>query len=42
MNKEIIAFIANKMKIAQREYLEKDIILSQILYYLSKEKDFYD
>jgi predicted nucleotidyltransferase component of viral defense system len=42
MDKEITEFIADKMKIVQREYIEKDLILSKLLYYLSKEKIFFD
>lgn len=39
---EIVNYIAEKKSIESKEHIEKDILLHNILYYLSKNKDFVD
>src|SRR3989344_2556823 len=41
INKELIDFISRKLNIARRDLIEKDIILSKILFHLCQDKDFY-
>lgn len=40
INKQIVDFLSKKKNIAQRDLIEKDLILTKILYYLSKEPEF--
>src|SRR3989338_3756058 len=42
IKKEIIDFIVSKKGIKNIELLEKDLLLTQLLYYLTKDKDFFD
>jgi predicted nucleotidyltransferase component of viral defense system len=42
IKREIIDFIVRKKGIKNIELLEKDLLLTQLLYYLSKEKIFFD
>lgn len=42
IKKEIIDFIVRKKGIKNVELLEKDLLLTQLLYYLTKEKTFFD
>lgn len=40
INKQIVDFLSKKKNIAQRDLIEKDLVLTKILYYLSKEPEF--
>ena len=40
INKELIDFISTRLKIASRDLIEKDIILSKILFHLMQDKTF--
>lgn len=40
INKELIDFISRRLNIARRDLIEKDIILSKILFHLSQDRDF--
>ena len=40
INKELTDFISKKLNIARRDLIEKDVALSQILFYLMQNKDF--
>ncbi len=40
INKELTDFISTRLKIASRELIEKDIILSKILFHLMQDKSF--
>ncbi|MCX6742470.1 MAG: nucleotidyl transferase AbiEii/AbiGii toxin family protein [Candidatus Pacearchaeota archaeon] len=42
IRKEATGFIKEKTGINKREFIEKDLILSQLLFHLSKEKYFFD
>lgn len=40
INKELTDFISKRLKIARRDLIEKDIIISKILFHLTQNKDF--
>lgn len=40
INKQIVDFLSKKKNIAQRDLIEKDLVLTKILYYLSKGQEF--
>ena len=40
INKELIDFISKRLNIARRDLIEKDIIISKILFHLSQDKIF--
>jgi len=40
INKELIDFISKRLKIVRRDLIEKDILLSKILFHLVQDKDF--
>ena len=40
INKELIDFISTRLRIVSRNLIEKDIILSKILFHLIQDKDF--
>ncbi len=41
INKELTDFISKRLGIMRRDLIEKDVIISKILFYLSQDKDFY-
>ena len=41
INKELTDFISKRLNIARRDLVEKDIIISKILFYLTQDKDFF-
>ena len=41
INKELTDFISKRLNIARRDLVEKDIIISKILFYLTQNKDFF-
>src|SRR3989344_3914202 len=41
INKDLTDFISNRLNIARRDLIEKDIVLSKILFYLSQNADFF-
>ena len=42
INKELTDFISKKLNIARKDLIEKDIIISKILFYLMQDKNFYE
>jgi predicted nucleotidyltransferase component of viral defense system len=41
INKELTDFISKKLNIARRDLIEKDVIISKILFYLMQDKEFF-
>jgi len=41
INKELTDFISKRLNIARRDLVEKDIIISKMLFYLTQNKDFF-
>lgn len=41
INKELIDFISKKLNITRRDLIEKDVIISKMLFYLTQDKDFF-
>ena len=41
INKELTDFISKRLNIARRDLIEKDIIISKMLFYLTQDKDFF-
>lgn len=42
IQKEIIEFVVEKKRIENKELLEKDLLLTKLLYHLASEKEFFD
>ena len=41
INKELTDFVSNKLKISRKDLIEKDVIISKMLFYLTQDKDFF-
>ena len=41
INKDLTDFISKRLNIARRDLVEKDVIISKILFHLMQDKDFH-